>query len=480
MGGLCLVRNTQLIALAVLALAAGWAAPAERGECPPADPAAPRTLVLALDGVPLRSVREAIDQGAFAGWPEPQALISTFPSVTNVAFSAILRPFGVAPAGGYEVQHFDRGKNEVVGGSPFGYQDRLYAWRDAFDVTSRTFGSKLKTYTRTRKACHDAVDEAEELLLESPKELILAHVGATDALVHLRGDKATLKFLLELDRRLIELKQVHAARTGRPLRLVLLSDHGNSAVKIHKAAGLHKALRRAGLDVVEHLEEPGDVVAPTFGIVGYGALFTYEENAETAGHAVVGNRTVDVAAWLAAPDEMIVLSSSGRAVVRWRRDLLGGWSISYDPTEGDPLGFRPLVDRLGADGRRSVDGFVHEDDWFAATVGTEYPDALRRLIHSLTGTYVENYATVVFSLEHGYAWGWTAAHLSSRLNGGRLEGTHGGLDAVSSVGFFMTDDPATQPSSAVRSEQALANFAASRDCLVVAGDDDPKHPHPGM
>jgi hypothetical protein len=430
-------------------------------------------LVMAVDGVPLRAMQEARVKGAFADWPEPEPMISAFPSVTNVAFTALFHPFGVDPAGGYEVAHFDVGENKVIGGSPFGYEDRLYAWRDVFDVTSRTMGSKFKTYTAPKRSSRHAVDLAEAALYESPdKELILAHIGATDAMIHLRGDKAIVNYLMELDDRLAEMKQAHLAQTGRRLSVVLLSDHGNSSIKIHKAGGLKKALRRSGLRVAEHLEEPGTVVAPTFGIVGYGALFTHREDAATAGRAVVGNRSVDLAAWLDESHQMIVESNAGGATVRWREDPLGGWSISYEAGTGDPLELIPVIERLREQGMIDEEGFAHEDDWFDETLYREYPDGMRRLIHSLIGTWVRNYATVVFSLKPGYAWGWTSAHVSSKLSGGRLEGTHGGLDADSTVGFIMADDPNFHPTTGVRADRALAPFADFNECLVVTGDDD--------
>ena len=154
------------------------------------------------------------------------------------------------------------------------------------------------------------------------------------------------------------------------------------------------------------------------------------------------------------------------------------WSVGAEaavrpllPVGGDPLEYETVFRRLRSSGRVDKDGFADEDDWFLETVSSEYPDGLRRLIHSLTGTYVDNYATVICSLKPGFAWGWTSANLSSKLSGGRLEGTHGGLDADSTVGFFMTDDPDYQPATAVRAEQALAPFAGMNDCLIVADDD---------
>jgi hypothetical protein len=473
--------------LAVCAVVLG-AASSDRvclAACEPVATDAPRTLVLALDGVPLRSVVKARETGSYASFSEPRAMVSTFPSVTNVAFTAILAPFGVAPAGGYEVAHFDLEENKVVGSTPFGYEDRLFAWRDAFDVTSRTVGSKFKTYTVPKRVSLDAVAKAEQVLYDEPdKELILAHVGAADAMIHLRGDKAILKLLIELDGRIQEIKERHQKTFGRPLRVIMLSDHGNSAIKIHRAKGIHKVLRKAGLEVVKGLgDEKGQVVAPTFGIVGYGALFMHQEDADTAGRAVVDNPRVDLAAWLSNPKEMFVVSDAGLAVVHWRQALEDGWRLSYVPIDGDPLEYESVVKRLQASGQLDRDGFAHEDDWFLETVSSEYPDGLRRLIHSLTGTFVDNYATVVLSLKPGFGWGWKSAHLSSKISGGRLEGTHGGLDYDSTVGFFMTDDPGFQPATAVRAEQVLAPFAGMNDCLVVADDGEHEDGHghsPGM
>ena len=455
--------------------------------CEPVATDSPRTLVLALDGVPLRAVIKAKEMGAYSSFPDPQPMISTFPSVTNVAFTAMFAPFGVDPAGGYEVAFFDLEQNKVIGGTPWGYEDRLFAWRDAFDVTSRTIGSKIKTYTRPRKVSIDAVAKAEEVLFkETSKELILAHIGACDAMIHLRGDKAILKLLIELDGQIQEIKERHLATFGRPLRVVMLSDHGNSAIKIHRAKGIRKVLRKANLEVVKGLgEEKGQVVAPTFGIVGYGALFMHQQDAETASKAVVGNPRVDLAAWLSNPKELVVVSDAGVAVVHWRQEPDGGWKLSYVPIDGDPLEYEAIAQRLQASGRLDRDGFADEDDWFLETVSSEYPDGLRRLVQSLTGTYVDNYATVIFSLKPGFAWGWTSAHLSSKISGGRLEGTHGGLDADSTIGFFMTDDPDLQPATAIRAEQALAAFAGMNDCLIVTDDEGHEDGHghghsPGM
>ena len=85
-------------------------------ECPPLDPRSPRTLILALDGVPYESVRVAQELGAFRGWARPRPMVSPFPSMTNVGFAAILHPFGAGPIPGYEVRLYDPESRNVEGG----------------------------------------------------------------------------------------------------------------------------------------------------------------------------------------------------------------------------------------------------------------------------------------------------------------------------------------------------------------------------
>jgi hypothetical protein len=101
--------------------------------------------------VPLRLVEQARAKGAIASWDAPRPLVSTFPSVTNVSFTAMFAPFGVEPASGYEVQFYDWTRNAVVGGNPWDYADQLFAWRDVFDVTGKSVGGRAIPGRRSKK-----------------------------------------------------------------------------------------------------------------------------------------------------------------------------------------------------------------------------------------------------------------------------------------------------------------------------------------
>jgi len=133
----------------------------------------------------------------------------------------------------------------------------------------------------------------------------------------------------------------------------------------------------------------------------------------------------------------------------------GNRQFAYESDRADPLCLADARAGLESEGRIDPAGFAGDHDWFDASVTSPYPDALHRLVDSLSGRHVINRADVIFSLDPGFCWGVTWARWIFGLCGGRLAGTHGGLDSASSTGFFMATDPVLDPGSALRSEWAL-------------------------
>jgi hypothetical protein len=391
--------------------------------------------------------------------------------MTNVGFTALFQPFGVPPAEGYEIHYFDRRQNEMVGGSPFGYRERGFAWKDMFHSSGRNLVAKLAMYATPGRTARWEVRQAEKTVLSSRLPWIMAYVGSTDGFQHVRGDRATVRFLLDLDRNLVRLRERHREETGRELRLVLFSDHGNGREKVRGASGFRRLLRGAGLRVVRHLECPDDVAAPTFGLVNYGAVFLRPPRAETAALALVRHEAVDLVAWRSGHRKIEVVSRTGRATIRWRRSG-DRRRYAYEDQAGDPLLLADARGRLSSRERLDREGFAREGDWFEETALLPYPDPLRRLVDALAGYRIRNRAAILFSLAPNRAWGLRTARAGSWLQGGKMEGTHGGLDRDSTMGFLLTDDPALAPPPVVRADRALAPFAAS------VGIEQPVHPRP--
>jgi hypothetical protein len=391
--------------------------------------------------------------------------------MTNVAFTAMLRPLGLENRfGGYELHHFDVESNRIRTGNVFDKEKRQTTWRGCLHVAPASFGAKASSYTRPRRRSWKTITQIERFVLESSEDLILTYVGSTDMLIHLRGDKAGVGFLVKLAHRLEELRQRHLETRGCSLRLVLLSDHGNSNEKVSNRRGFRRQLRRSGFRTVRHLDKPDDVVATTQGVVGYGALFLDTELARSAARTIVAHPAVELAAWRSGGRELRVLSDEGEAAVRWREGPTERW-FAYGPESGDPLRLRAAIARMKEAGMIDNAGYASRRDWLTSTALAEFPDAPRRLVDGLTGTYVKNVATLIFSLHSGNAWGWHSAQIGAWLLGGRLEGTHGGLDRASTLGFILADEAETQPEGAVAAENALLQWAEFSRCFKRPASD---------
>jgi hypothetical protein len=295
----------------------------------------------------------------------------------------------------------------------------------------------------------------------------MALVSSTDSLTHVYGEVALVDTLRRISDEVETLRRLHLQSTGRPLEVVMLSDHGNVGRKVRRADGVRRLLRDAGLRPSAHLRDPGDVVPVTYGVVGYGVLYTDPMRGETAARALLGLEGLDVVAWRVGPNRLHVSSpEGGEADVEWR-DVGPQRAFAYRPAHGDPLRAVGARDRMGALGLLDGDGFGRRDDWFRVSALDPYPDALTRLVDALIGVWVENAATVIFSFEPGWAWGARSVEVGAWLRGGKLEQTHGGLDRESSLGFFMTSDAERGTRRAMRADRALRPWAERSRCTTA-------------
>ena len=419
----------------------------------------PRTLLLALDAVPYRVFEEARRKGAFSDWPPPSALVAPFPTVTHVAFASLFQPLGAAPSQHYELRYFDVPTNRMAGGSPVGYGSNAPPWSEFLDTPHRSLTSELSNYVSPVWAARREFDEIERELFASERDVVVAYIGGTDGIMHLFGDDAGIEFLMELNERLVATIRRHLRVRGRPLRIALFSDHGCGSCRVHHATGFDDLLRDEGLRVVERLERPEDVVAPTFGLVNFGALFLRDaDRAEAAAVAVARHNAVEVAAYSPEPGVIDVVSPVGRSRVTWR-GLPGAERYAYQDQGGDSLRLTGVRDRLIAGGLVDNDGYASQVDWLRESAFENFPDPLRRLVAALTGDRVQSRADVLFSLGPSWARGLRSAVVGSWVRHGWLKGTHGGLDRDSTLAFYAVSDPAFSLPPAVPSHEALAPFA---------------------
>ncbi|MEZ5289514.1 MAG: hypothetical protein R2745_00385 [Vicinamibacterales bacterium] len=425
--------DRRVVALAALSACLAVAAPA-------AEPVAhlPRRLVLGLDGVGYADMRRAQEAGRFQAFHPVSRLVSTFPSISDIAWSEI---FGTAPPPGYQRIYFDLAAGQSVGGGldpvrPIEFERRMHLGFEAM-------AHHMSSYVVPGRAARGELARLYRSVFESRDvDTFYAYLPAPDALQHVRGDLAA--YLADLDVTLIRILRRYRAATGLDLELVVLSDHAHNGIWPAKTLDLSGFLRTRGFTVTRRLARPGDVVFSTDGVSTGVGVFVAPAEAARAAEVLATLPGVALATWRPDDQPDVVGVRNGAGEVAWivRRD---DGRLAYRPDTGDPLRYVSLATRLLEAGEADADGFATPQAWLRVSVEHDYPAALARIVRGHRDV-TRNPAPVLLSIADGYQVANGTVAFFNRVR--PLGGTHGSLNARNSVGIVMatfrpTDDATT-------------------------------------
>jgi hypothetical protein len=363
----------------------------------------PRRLLLCLDGVPHALIEQAKNRGLFDSFGPPSRLLSPFPTMTNVALSAML---GASPPAGYESLYFDRNARELRGGI------RKYIGRRTPDKVPSSYMDDLDyqeplpfeflIYVAPEKVWRADMQRFRERFRAAPQSRdYFAFLKATDGLLHAQGPQRLAVALESLDNILREIQEF----CGNETEIVMFSDHGMN-LEENRRVDLSSTLQRRGFRVV----------IPAFGLCSYAAIYCQDDQRipeiATASVEVTG---IDFAVYKDGAD-VVVESARGRARIEYDAAVD---SYRYSIVSGDPL-------ELG-------NGFATDVEWFERTAGHRYPNAVANLYKSLFTPRVKHTADILLSLQDGYYYGWSPFGRFVRL-----AATHGNALQSSSNAFLMS------------------------------------------
>jgi hypothetical protein len=385
----------------------------------------PRRLVLALDGIPYDVFVEMQQQGHFAQFRPVARMVSTFPALSDVAFAQIE---GSIPPAGYQTRHFDPEQNKVVGNNVGALSERAHP-KIASDASSHSVPHRIYGYIAPMRVARSELHQIGSELLLSKKDTFVAYLGTSDAVLHLYGRDGAREFLLEVDAYLQQLQQKVRERSGRDLRIDLVSDHGSTMMP-SRVVPVAELFAACGFRRSEKMQGERDVAFALPGIVGSMAISTRPAQTEEAARCLAGAEGVDLVA-INRGETVGVLNAEGEAEVR----LLPGAPerFGYRALRGDPLGLLPLAPGADAGAEREFE----QSALFAATRNSERPDPLRRLWRSFHGDVGEP-SSLLLSLRDGYEVGNPKLRFATRLRGGHA-GTHGSLTRLSSLGVLTSN-----------------------------------------
>ena len=364
----------------------------------------PRRLLLCLDGVPHKLIEAAKGRGLFDGFGSPTRLLSPFPTMTNVALSAML---GASPPAGYESLYFDKSVGELRGGV------RKYIGRRTPDKIPSSYMDDLDyqeplpfeflIYVAPERVWRADMQRFREKFRAAPQTRdYFAFLKATDGLLHAQGPERLSVALESLDKILREIQSY----CGKETEIVMFSDHGMN-LEENRRADLKSTLARRGFKAV----------VPAFGLCSYAAVYCPgDERIPEMARVLAEITGVDFAVY--KDGEQVVLESDrGQARIEHQSG-----SFRYLKQSGDPL-------ELG----QSFSGFATDKEWFEKTAGHRYPDAVPNIYKSLFTSRVKHTADILVSLKDGYYYGWSPFGRFVRL-----AATHGNALQSSSNAFLMS------------------------------------------
>ena len=378
----------------------------------------PRRLLLCLDGVPHKLIVAAKERGLFDAFGPPTRLLSPFPTMTNVALSAM---FSATPPAGYESLYFDKGAGEMRGGI------RKYLGRRTPDKIPSSYMDDLDyqeplafeflIYVAPERVWRTDMQRFRERFRAAPQNRdYFAFLKATDGLLHAQGPSRLNVALESLDKILTEIRKY----CGTETEIVLFSDHGMN-LEENRRTPLTSELQRRGFKVGARLANGNGraLSIPAFGLCSYAAVYCGgEEFVPGAARAIVDIEGVDFVVYR---DGSAVAIEGERGSARIdRRDN----SYRYVNKKGDPLELESVI---------KTDGFVDDATLFETTNKHRYPDALTNLYKSLFTPRVEHTADILISLKDGYYYGWSPFGRFVRL-----AATHGNALQSSSNAFLMS------------------------------------------
>lgn len=387
----------------------------------------PRRLLLCLDGVPHKLIELAKSRGLFTTFGDPTRLLSPFPTMTNVALSAML---GATPPAGYESLYFDRRARELRGGVR-----KYLGWRTPDKIPSsymddldyqEPLAFEFLIYVAPERVWRTDMRRFRESFRLAPQTRdYFAFLKGTDGLLHAQGAQRLNVALETLD---VILREI-SAFCGNETEIVLFSDHGMN-LEENQRVDLVTHLRRKNLKVASRLKNGSRAITiPAFGLCSYAAAYCSDDELipETVA-AVIEVPGVDFAI-VRNEDGVRVSSLRGEAFI----ETSGNDAYRYRIMSGDPLDLKAILQSLQESGKIDSAGFVSASDWFEQTNSHRYPNAVVNIYRSLFSARVQHTADILISLRDGYYYGWSPF---GRMV--RLAATHGNALASSSNAFLMS------------------------------------------
>jgi len=249
-------------------------------------------------------------------------------------------------------------------------------------------------FVNTHKTFNRELESIKQTLDQSPDRVTLVYAVSSAAMVCRYGRQGVDDCLREVERLCLQLLW---ERQGA-LKISILADHGHNLIP-SQFVSIKNILNEAGFAVRDKIQSNTDIVIDTEGLVTYAGIHTQQPAA--VADVLLQKPQIQLALYMQG-QSVIVRDSRGSAAIEKR-----GGKIRYVAIDRDVLGYQPVRAALAEAGKADTEGFASADDWFAATVDHEWPNAPPRIwtfLLSMTGrsTRPLRSSEVLQTIEPGY------------------------------------------------------------------------------
>ena len=420
-----------------------------------------RHLFFCLDSIPYAVFVKARDNGLFKNFQAPSMMISTFPALTNYAWSVILNAGEVE---GYQTRYYDPIMNRLEGGFKDLFKSKGFP--NKFDYIQENVIIQLQAYIFGRSAIDKKMKSlGEKVLSSNTPRLFFAFIGISDIIAHMKGEEGIDEILLAVDANLNQIREEHLKKFNEPLEVTMLSDHGSTLQK-GQVINIYRTLKKANFNPVKSLKNPEDVIYHTSGILSVAPFFIQEPRRLELAQRLAEQPWAELTAtYNPGTGHFLLLSQAGSVEVEYNKD---NNAFRMKNLKGkDPTG---LIEQGVA-----LEEWIPQSDIFLASLKTNFPDGLKRIQMSLNGNIVKYPASVLVSIKYGYEssssrfMNWFSGIKKNR------HGTHGGLAALDSTGIISSTRqtfPEWVSAYDIRHQIKGLNFALRYEDMTFLWKDD--------
>ena len=310
-------------------------------------------LVLLLDSIPYRTLAERYAAGEFRWFDPPVKVISTFPSLTKIAYTQVLHS---PPTLGMIDEYYDPATGKINSGFSkrwFGYRE---PWEHYLDY-SADFSDASEAYLDPRPWYGAELERAHKAFNKSNLQVTIVYLASASCMVCRYGKQGADEVLDGAAQLCLQLLyERHGA-----VEISMMADHGHNYME-SKNIDITAPLQHAGFHVAKHLANNNDVVLELSGLVTYAALDTNQP-------AKVADTLLKIPGiqqtFYMSGDSVIIRDHTGSAKIDCSRQ-----SLPLHPRyqRRSALHAPVLQPRLKKNRKIGRGGYATFDkDWFAAT-----------------------------------------------------------------------------------------------------------------